>query len=140
MKKITDNRTGITMEIAVVTNRKEKPYAEEIIKTGGRGLKNRLENERQESLDIEKRNEQISQIKIGNVEEVQRVELFISSNRKEWRKQGRCNVLTGISKAQQAFNQLGRVCKANVCVSTDTKVKMFNCIKRIAILCRNLES
>jgi hypothetical protein len=31
----------------VFTNRKEKPYAEEITKTGGRGLKNRVENKRQ---------------------------------------------------------------------------------------------
>jgi hypothetical protein len=37
------------------------------------------------------RNEQISQIKIGNVDiESPKNELFRSSNRKEWKKQGRC--------------------------------------------------
>jgi hypothetical protein len=45
------------MEIAEQTGRereKEKPYAEEITKTGGKGPKNMVENKRQENQDIEK--------------------------------------------------------------------------------------
>jgi hypothetical protein len=60
MKKITDNRAGISWKLqnkledigfadCVFTNRKEKPYAEEITETGGRGPKNRVENKRQEN-------------------------------------------------------------------------------------------
>jgi hypothetical protein len=59
----------------VFTDRKEKPYAEEITKTGGRGRKTGLKINVKKTNTVRNRNEQIGQIKIGNVdiEEVQRV-------------------------------------------------------------------
>jgi hypothetical protein len=82
---------------------------------------------------LRNRNEQISHIKIGNVdiEEVQRVNyLGAVIERKGGSK---ADVLTRISKAQQAFNQLGGIWRTNV-LSADIKVKMFNCTIKTVLL------
>jgi hypothetical protein len=86
---------------------KKESYAEEITKTGSRSPKNRIENKRQ----LRNRNEQISQIKLRNIdfEEVQRM-----------------NYLGAVIERNGGS-------KADV-ISTDTKIKMFNCTIKSVLL------
>jgi hypothetical protein len=138
MKKVTDNRTGISWKLQ--NKLEDIEFADDVcLLTEKRNHMQRklqqLETETRKAelkINVNKtktlrnRNEQISQIKLGNVdiEEDQRVNYLGAVIERNGG--SKADVLTRISKAQQAFNQLGGIWKINV-VSTGTKVKIFNC-------------
>jgi hypothetical protein len=95
-------------------------------KLEAKAQKRRLKINVKETKIVRNRNEQNV-----DIEEVQRVNYLGAVIEKNG--ETKVDVLTRISKAQQAFNELGGIWRTNV-FSADTQVKMFNCTIKSVLL------